>query len=164
MKTRCVVVGLAVACLLSTGEVRAAPKKAAAASKLKVQIRVYNTPGKRADRKKKAEKWVLQAAQAQYIEGKTANPIAALEYTTGWITLTRDTARVMDSPTHGKLDARVRPAREPDTFEVLAKILSDKARTALYVRVPMKAGAQTVSRIISGFDRPDVYIAVQVKP
>ena len=151
---------MALVCLPLSAVLWAAPKK----ENLKVQIRVYNTPGKRPDRSKKAEKWVLQTAQAQFIEGKTANPISGLEVTTEWITLTRDMKRVMDSPEHGKLDARVRPALEPDKFEVLAKILSDKARTALYVRVPMEAGARTVSRIVSGFDRPDVFIAVQVKP
>ena len=154
--------GMALAVLMLAGGVEAAPKKAPAKSDLKVKIRVFNTPGKVFDQKKKADKWVLQTAQAQFIEGKTANPIKALETTSNWVVLTRDMTRVMDSPAHGKLDARVRPAQEPGKFEVLAKILSDKARTALYVRVPMEAGARAVSRIISGFDRADVFIAVEV--
>lgn len=143
----------------------AAPATAAKAG-LKVQIRVYSTAKLAPGSKAKAESWVLKTAQTQFIEGKTAGPISALTPESEWITLTRDMSPVMDSPKHGKLEARVRPGaeEEADKYEVLARILSDKARSALYIRVPMKAGAQAVSRIISGFDRPDVFVAVQVKP
>jgi hypothetical protein len=112
----------------------------------------------------RAETWVLESSRLQFIEGKTAGPLSYLAARTPWIPVGSEMTQIMECPTHGTLEARVRPAQAPGMHEVLAKILTGRARTALYVRVKAEPGARTVSRIVSGFDRPDVYVAVRVKP
>jgi hypothetical protein len=150
----------AAACAPAWAQQPAAGAAARPAPALSVQIRVYTS----AKGQTPAEDWVLKTAQMQFFEGKTAGPVAALSACTEWLTLKPDMAAVMDSAALGALEARVRPAREPGKLEVFARIRTGKSQSALYVRVAAEPGARAVSRIVSGFDRPDVYIAVRVPP
>lgn len=128
-----------------------------------VEIRVYHVTKTQPIGADRPETWVTDTAQMQFIEGKTAGPPAYLAATTGWLPLGPEMSRVMDSPKLGRLDARVRRAMEPGQYEVLARIQTGKARSALYVRVKAEPGARKASRLVSGFDRSDVYVAVRVK-
>ncbi len=125
-----------------------------------VEMRVYSS----AKSATPAEDWVMKIAQLQFIEGKTAGPVAGLYACTPWMPLKADMASVLESSALGNLEARVRPAHEPGKMEVLARIRTGKAQSALYVRVAAAPGAKTVSRLVSGFDRPDVYIGVRIRP
>jgi hypothetical protein len=140
---------VAIAATVQAGESAAPPE---------VQIRVYST----AKSATPAEDWILKTAQLQFFEGKTAGPVAALYASTPWLPLKADMASVLASPTLGDIEARVRPAAEAGKMEVLTRIKTGKAQSALYIRVAAEPGAKTVSRLVSGFDRPDVYIGVQV--
>lgn len=129
---------------------------------LRVELRVFQTVGRTPRDETAPDKWVLGLAQIQYIEGKTAGPPGALAALTGWKTLTSEMAPVMEAPDTGSLEARVRPAQDPGKLEVLARIRTGKARSAVYLRLPAEPGARGVTRLVTGFDRPSVYIGVRI--